>query len=238
VAAGRAAAPQEPGGWKGALSGPSDPLTDLGLTLPIFVGYHLGVVLLDKINAADFVTAKLVLLSERSVLGYWALTLGGGAALVLVLLALGRGKRLSWWRFATVAVEGVLYATLMKLAAVYVVGSLHLGPSAGGFFEGMVMSFGAGFYEELAFRVVLFGLGARLLTWLFPARKLLVLVVWALITSCAFSAWHYLGPEAFRMDSFVFRWVCGLCFVVIYRLRGFAPAVWTHALYDVWVLAL
>jgi hypothetical protein len=26
--------------------------------------------------------------------------------------------------------------------------------------------------------------------------------------------------------------------VAIYAFRGFAPAVWTHALYDVWVLVL
>jgi len=229
---------QEQSGWRRAIAGPSDPWTDLGLTLPIFVGYHLGVVFLDKINAADFVTSNLVSLARRSVLTYWGLTLGAGAALVLVLIVLGRGSRLRWPRFATVAIEGTLYAVLMKFAAAYVVGSLRLGPGGGSFLEGTVMSLGAGFYEELAFRVVLFGLGAKLLTLVLPKHKLLVLIGWALASACAFSAWHYTGGEAFRMDSFVFRWVCGLCFVAIYKLRGFAPAVWTHVLYDFWVLAL
>ena len=229
---------QQPSGWRGLVSGRSDPWTDLGLTLPIFVGYHLGVVLLDRINAADFVTSQLVQLSHRSVLGYWGMTLGAGIALVLVLLAMGRGKKLSWKRFATVAVEGTIYAALMKIAAVYVVGSLRLGPASTGFFEGTVMALGAGFYEELAFRVVLFGLGARLLTHLLPAYKVLVMVGWALLTSCAFSLWHYVGGETFQMESFVFRWVSGLCLVLIYQLRGFAPAVWTHTLYDFWVMAL
>lgn len=224
--------------WGSTLPGRSDPWTDLGLTLPIFLGYHLGVIFLDKINAADFVTSNLVALSHSSVLGYWGLTLGAGAALVLVLVVLGRGKKLSWVRFVTIVAEGAVYATLMKIAAVYVVGSLRLGPSGGSFLEGTVMSLGAGFYEELAFRVVLFGLGARLLTLVLSRHKLLVAIGWAVVTSAIFSAWHYVGGETFRMDSFVFRWVCGLCFVVIYWLRGFAPAVWTHALYDFWVLAL
>jgi hypothetical protein len=232
------AAAQEQSGWRRAIAGPSDPWTDLGLTLPIFVGYHLGVVFLDKINAADFVTSNLVSLAHRSVVTYWGLTLGAGAALVLVLIVMGRGGKLRWPRFLTVAIEGIVYATAMKFAAAYVVGSMRLGPGGGGFVEGTVMSLGAGFYEELAFRVLLFGLGAKLLVYLLPKHKWLVIIGWALVSSCAFSAWHYVGGESFRMDSFVFRWVCGLCFVVIYRLRGFAPAVWTHALYDFWVLAL
>jgi hypothetical protein len=32
--------------------------------------------------------------------------------------------------------------------------------------------------------------------------------------------------------------MCGLAFTLIYAFRGFAPAVWTHAIYDIWVLVL
>lgn len=227
------------GALKEALTEPSDPWTDLGLTLPIFLGYHLGVVLMDKINAADFVTGELVALSRNNVLGYWGLTLGTGAVLVALLFALGRGKRLSWPRFAIVAIEGALYATLMKIVASYVVGSMRLSPAQGtGFFDGLVMSLGAGFYEELAFRVILFGVGSWAIAKFLPTYKVVAVLGWALVTSLAFSLWHYVGGESFRMDSFVFRWVCGLFFVAVYKFRGFAPAVWTHALYDVWVLAL
>jgi hypothetical protein len=44
--------------------------------------------------------------------------------------------------------------------------------------------------------------------------------------------------DPFELRSFVFRWTCGVVFTVIYRFRGFAPAVWTHTLYDVWVMVL
>ena len=68
--------------------------------------------------------------------------------------------------------------------------------------------------------------------------KFVVVCFWALLTAAIFSAWHYIGPHGDPWDvrTFVFRWVCGLVFTFIYAFRGFAPAVWTHALYDIWVM--
>jgi hypothetical protein len=53
-----------------------------------------------------------------------------------------------------------------------------------------------------------------------------------------FSGFHYVGAMADKLQgpSFVFRAVLGLVLTLIYATRGFAAAVWTHALYDVWVL--
>ena len=53
-----------------------------------------------------------------------------------------------------------------------------------------------------------------------------------------FSAVHYIGPmsDSFQLPSFLFRLVLGLVLTLIFATRGFAAAVWTHALYDVWVL--
>ena len=223
----------------------SGPWTDLGLTLPIFVGYHLGVVFLPVRNAADLVTRELAVLANNSLLAYSLLTLAIGAAYVMVLVVLGRGQALYWERFGLIAAEGVVYAIAMRFIAGWVVGRMFLAAAQPtSTFAGLVMSLGAGFYEEIVFRVVLFGLGARLLAMLFPLlaplRAIGVKVAWAVIAAGIFSAWHYVGDlgDAFDARSFVFRWVCGLVFTAIYWLRGFAPVVWTHALYDVWVLVL
>jgi hypothetical protein len=223
----------------------SGPWADLGLTLPIFLGYHLGVVTLPVRNAADIVTRELVALADHSLLAYGGLTLAIGAVFVGVLVVLGRGHELRWERFGLLAAEGVAYAVAMRLAAGYVVGRLFLGgEAAGNAFAGIVMSLGAGFYEELAFRVVLFGFGARLLGVMFPAlapaKKSLLVLGWALVAAAVFSAWHHVGGlgDAFDLKVFVFRWVCGIAFTTIYAFRGFAPVVWTHALYDIWVLVL
>jgi magnesium-transporting ATPase (P-type) len=125
-------------------------------------------------------------------------------------------------------------------------------------FVGLIMSLGAGFYEELAFRVMLFGLGAKLLVWIFAHerygvvadnlpgqqrrgltwRALIVMLLWSIVAAAIFSGIHYVGAlsDSFQLTSFVFRMVLGLVLTAIFVFRGFAAAVWAHALYDVWVL--
>ncbi len=224
----------------------SGPLDDLALTLPLFIIYHLGVVFLPVRNAADVVTRELAQLAQNDLLAYSGLTLLIGAVFAGVLLMLGRRQSLHWQRFLLVGVEGVLYALTMRVIAGYVVGRLDLdvgfAAEQPGVFAAGVMSLGAGFYEELAFRVGLFGLGLRVMRAAArpatAAKRVIMWLVWALCASALFSAWHYFGElgDPFELRSFVFRWVCGLVFTVIYAFRGFAPAVWTHALYDIWVL--
>lgn len=226
----------------------SGPLADLALTLPIFVIYHLGVVWMDVQNAADVVTRELKALASASLPTYSGLTLAIGAIFTGILLVLGRGHTLRWQRFALVALEGILYAVAMRLVASYLVGKVHLDgglpvEAAPGFFTAVVLSLGAGLYEEIAFRVGLYGIGRRLVLAMMPealpGQRLLASVGWATLSAALFSAWHYLGQfgEPFELRSFLFRWVCGLVFTLIYVFRGFAPVVWTHALYDIWVLA-
>jgi len=224
------------------LSTKADHWTNLGLTLPILLGYHLGVIFLDVRNAADLVTTRLFALANYSLFGYIGFTLvvvGGFAAYIVVS---GKGKKLDWKRFAFVAVEGAVYAFLMAAIARHVVANLPFARAGAEntFFSGLVMSLGAGFYEEVAFRVVLFGLGLLVLQKYLKIDKTVLLVSWAIITALVFSAWHYFGTygDTFTVASFVYRWICGLAFVAIYRFRGFAPVVWCHALYDIWVLAL
>ncbi len=89
---------------------------------------------------------------------------------------------------------------------------------------------------------MLFGVGLKVLKISFrpstALRRTLLSVGWALLTAAVFSAWHYVGPlgDTFDAQSFLFRWVCGTVFVGIYAWRGFAPVVWTHAIYDLWVM--
>jgi hypothetical protein len=227
-----------------ALSRRTDAWIDLALTLPVFVVYHLGVVFLPVRNAADPVTHQLQRLANHSLLLYAGLTLAIGATFVGILALLGREQKFRLWRFGVAAVEGTLYATLMRAAAVYVVGSLRLAPGGapGGLFAAVMMSLGAGLYEEIAFRVGVYGLGTLAVRhYVEPGLKRFGLLVgWALVEALIFSGWHYVGPmsDAFDLGSFTFRAVCGLMLTLVFALRGFAPAVWTHALYDIWAMAL
>ena len=103
----------------------------------------------------------------------------------------------------------------------------------------LMVSLGAGIYEELVFRVLLVsGL-------LFATRKLLG---WGTVASTGFSvvtaalvfsAFHYIGAygDPLELPSFLFRTLAGLAFSGLYVTRGFGIMAWTHALYDVFLLA-
>jgi hypothetical protein len=99
----------------------------------------------------------------------------------------------------------------------------------------LMISLGAGLYEELLFRVLLvagLAYGARrLLKWSPLASGVLAAVVGALV----FSAFHYIGPlgDDLTLGSFTFRAIAGLLFSGLYLTRGFGITAWTHALYDV-----
>jgi hypothetical protein len=98
----------------------------------------------------------------------------------------------------------------------------------------LVVSLGAGIYEELLFRVLLVsGLVAigRALGWGRPVSLGAAVVVSALI----FSAFHYVGPlgDVLTLPSFTFRAIAGVMFSALYVTRGFGITAWTHALYDI-----
>jgi hypothetical protein len=90
---------------------------------------------------------------------------------------------------------------------------------------------------------VLFGLGLSCLRVLFRPgtrfKRASLGLSWALLCALVFSAWHHVGAlgEPIDVRVFVFRTVCALVFTLIYVTRGFAPVVWTHVIYDIWVLA-
>ena len=104
----------------------------------------------------------------------------------------------------------------------------------------LMLSLGAGLYEELLFRVLLVAAlarGARLALGFSPAvAGALATVLGALI----FSAFHYVGPygDPLEIGSFTYRAVAGLAFSALYLTRGFGITAWTHALYDVWVMVV
>jgi Type II CAAX prenyl endopeptidase Rce1-like len=102
----------------------------------------------------------------------------------------------------------------------------------------LMLSLGAGIYEELLFRVVLVGLLAWGATKVLGWRPLAAGVVATVIGALIFSAFHYIGPYGDPWDvySFVFRTIAGLFFSGLYLLRGFGITAWTHALYDVFLL--
>jgi hypothetical protein len=236
----------KPGAWN-----------ELALTLPVFLAYQIGVVFLRVRNATDVVTSHLLELAHGDRLTYLGLTGALGLAMVVIFGALSRGQGLNLRKVGQIALEGASYAIAMSAATTWLVGKMFASapaPMHADPFSGLVMSLGAGFYEELTFRVLLFGMGAKVLVWVLARQEvglvraapplrfvaILIMMAGALASAAVFSGMHYVGPlgEAFDLRSFAARAVLGLALTLVFATRGFAAAVWTHALYDVWVLVL
>jgi len=236
----------KPGAW-----------VDLALTLPIFILYQLGVVFLDVQNGTDVVTGQLMTLAHGDRTTYLAMTIGIGAVFALVFAIIGRGHAFRTSKFIQIAIEGTAYAVLMRVGASLFVQQFFLGAQVKdqGRLVGFIMSLGAGFYEELAFRVLLYGLGAKVLVWMFANQEvgvvdggakrfsfksIMIMIGWSLASAAIFSGIHYVGAYAddFTLVSFAFRFALGVLLTMIFVARGFAAAVWTHAVYDVWILVL
>lgn len=97
----------------------------------------------------------------------------------------------------------------------------------------IVLSVGAGIYEELVFRLAAFALLSLILADVFRLKKSWVPPLIVILSAILFSAYHYLGTEAFQWPSFVFRTLAGLYFGGIFLLRGFGITAGAHAAYDV-----
>ncbi len=225
------------------------PRYSLTFALPLLVGYELLAFLLthDALegvrNGADVLLKSLfVLLGGRNgLLVFGGLLLGTGA--VLVIRDRKAGGPLQGRVFAGMVVESLLYATLFGSITSALTGLLLQGPrglalapmAQLGLPTQLMVSLGAGIYEELLFRVILVSALAKLAYVMFGWGKRGAGVFATIIGALIFSAFHYIGPlgDTLQLGSFVFRTVAGLLLSGLYLTRGFGIAAWTHALYDV-----
>ena len=102
---------------------------------------------------------------------------------------------------------------------------------------GQVIQFiGAGIYEEVLFRVGLFGL-CYLLLRIILMPKLFAILIAAAVSSLVFASAHHWGANGEPMNSakFLFRTAAGLVFTGVYVTRGLGVAVGAHAGYNILV---
>lgn len=109
-------------------------------------------------------------------------------------------------------------------------------PPQGGTWPRLVTLVGAGVYEELLFRMGLFGGLAWAACGLgLPARSATTSA--AVASALAFAAAHHVGRsgEPFDRHVFVFRTLAGVYFAAVFRTRGFGVAAGAHTGYDLLV---
>jgi hypothetical protein len=221
-----------------------DPLTSAILVFPLFIVYQAGILASAGANGVDFVTSALVELSARDMANYLVVLATMSLAYAAVLVILRRRGSFHPRAFVPVLLESTFYALTMGTLIVFVM-DRFIGVAPGLWIGGgrgpldvLVISAGAGLHEELIFRVIAMGGLAWLLAGVTgPRRAWLAALV---LSSLLFSVAHHIGPagEPFAFAAFTYRALAGAFFAVVYHVRGFAVAAWTHALYDVYVLGL
>ncbi|MCG8556081.1 MAG: CPBP family glutamic-type intramembrane protease [Proteobacteria bacterium] len=217
-----------------------DPLTSLVLTVPVFLTYHLGIVWIDRRNGVDLFTSLTLELLDYSLWGYLGATLTYAAGLVGAGALLRERGTARPATLLPVVVESACWALLMLgLLGWALEGMVSWTPNATplGPVDKVVMAAGAGFHEEAVFRVALFSGGAFALERAGRIRRAHAFAIAAIASSLAFSAMHHVGAagDPFGWHAFAFRTLAGLFLSLLYGLRGFAVAVYTHAAYDAMV---
>ena len=225
---------------------PRNLLTSLALVFPLFLIYQVGVLFtLPMLNGADFLTVFLFRnlgLSTSAYLGYVSLVAAGFFVAVLILR---RRHKLALRLVIPVFIESAIYALTMGSLIVFVmVRVFHISPrlagglAGQGFVTRVVMSLGAGVYEETVFRLGLMAGLTVILERGIGMRRWIAALLGLGISSVLFSAMHHIPPygDPFTLGVFTFRVLAGACFGLLFWFRGFAVAVYTHALYDLYVL--
>jgi len=229
------------------------PLASLAFILPLLALYEGGIVVLGTSSVRNGADVWLRQLLDQIGLGSYFLL---PVLTIALLVAWHHTTRQPWKLSAGVLygmlVESALLGLLLLVLAQLQASALQtmLSPAApaaaeveaelrrdaGGMLALLLGFFGAGVYEEVLFRLMLLPVVMGILAWL-GASRLWQIVGAIVVTSVAFSLAHYVGPQgdAWQWFTFLFRFLAGGFFALVFVHRGFGIAAGAHALYDVFV---
>jgi len=221
------------------------PLTSLLFLLPLMVIYELGTRYFTTAAQAGFdqqIIAFTLMQRFFRLLGVHGQHLPF-LAVCTILLTWHLARREKWQinipTLCGMAVESTLLALPLivmgrELARYLPLAAVHASRQ-----DTIIMSLGAGVYEELIFRLALFTLLSLVFRDILKIRSGWMNLGILLMGALAFSLYHYLSPlEVFNWRSFAFRTIAGAYFGGIFLLRGFGITAASHAAYDVLILFL
>ena len=166
-----------------------------------------------------------------------------GIVLVVVRLAWHVASRHPWkvsWRpLVGMAGESVLLAIpVFLLNDVIRPKGLLQGAVGGGdisTFDNLLLSVGAGIYEELVFRLIVISLLLLLFNDILRLKEAPGVALAVIISSLLFAAHHYapVGADSWDTTKFAFQAAAGAYLAAVFVMRGFGLAVGCHAFYDI-----
>jgi membrane protease YdiL (CAAX protease family) len=212
------------------------PLASLAFIAPLLVIYEVGVLLLGPQNGAEQFMRRVLNL------------LGFGQHLLLPLLTIC--ILLGWqylsrqpWQLSGGVIWAMAVESLGLGVCLWVISFLQRAIVPLGIWASVkhglqqpVQALGAGIYEELLFRLILFSLLALALRWA-KTRPPWGMILAAVLSSLVFAAAHHVGPsgDEWKLGLFVARFLAGMFFSIVYVYRGFGIAAGSHAAYNLLV---
>lgn len=207
------------------------PLHVLLFLLPLILVYEAAAIGVG--GASDIVARRLLLVAFESV-GVVGLHIPA-IVLITVMLCWHVFARHAWrvdvptlgglavesvgWSIPLIVIVAVIGAAGVSLAA-------PTGSAPTGVWRQVLLSIGAGVYEEAVFRLLLFVVGSMVMTDLLRIPKRPTAVVLVVVSAGLFAAYHGTG-------YWLVYGAGGAYFAVLYLVRGFGVAVGTHAAYDI-----
>ncbi len=216
-------------------------------TLPLLMLYNLGLMIPGHsfVNRLDFLSGFFD--AKLRLWGMLGLNFALGIISIISLIWLVKKRKFALSHFAFLIIEGTILGLIMGMTIPWILGKALSMSAAGGpsysFADVLAISAGAGYWEELVFRLILVGgslfFAAKILKRQGKNSKWLVLIGGAAVVASAllFSLVHHSGAQDLPIAyEFWYRVVAGVIFGAIFLARGFASAAYTHFMYDVLVM--
>lgn len=229
-----------PASVRSYLAATRSPAVSIAVTLPLLLIYNVGLLMpgTKEMNASDFLSR--IVFHFFGIKGIVILNCVLTVLSVALVVWLIRRNRFRYGQWAALCAEGLLYGFILWFSVQWTIGHI-LGPLSAGarsysIMQALSVSAGAGYWEELVFRLLLVGVPVILTTRFGDgkATKVASVAFFAIVlSSLLFSLAHYAGGmETPTWFSFWYRALSGVVFSIIFLLRGFAVTAYTHFLYD------
>jgi len=221
------------------------PLQCLVFLLPMVLAYEIGMAVSHPnvpIDQRPGLAAEQLLRWFFSLFGATGVYLPGFALIVVLLVWHIAGRHP--WKVAGqpllgMAGESVLLAIPFLLFNKLINESPPLQGAAGVYqdsaFDNLLLSIGAGIYEELVFRLIVISLLMLLLIDIGHMKEVTGVALAVILSSLMFAAHHYppIGADEWSTGRFAFYAASGAYLAAVFVVRGFGLAVGCHAFYDI-----
>ena len=210
--------------------------------LPLLVFYEMGILLYgsDTKSTADVIIKKpFEVFGDNAALAFNSLII---VIAFCSIFYIEKKNRFSCVIFIPMFLESLAYAFFLGYVILFFVhGYLPFDITNSyvqSFLKSIIISLGAGVYEEILFRLLLLSVLYFVFVKVLKINAIIGSLSSILICASIFSIMHYIGTAAdtFTMSSFLFRLTAGIVLSAIFIFRGLGIAVYTHAIYDVLVI--